>query len=100
MKKLLAANNIFKYIRKGDVLDITTLNNLDVEILEFNVREDSLITKNIIRELDFPRGATIGGVVRDGKGVIALGDFKIQANDKVVVCCFLDCIAKVEKLFD
>ena len=25
-KKLLAANNIFKYIRKGDVLDITTLN--------------------------------------------------------------------------
>lgn len=99
-KKLLAANNIFKYIRKGDVLDITTLNNLDVEILEFNVREDSLITKHIIRELNFPRGATIGGVVRNGKGVIALGDFKIQANDKVVVCCFLDCIAKVEKLFD
>lgn len=99
-KKLLAANNIFKYIRKGDVLDITTLNNLNVEILEFNVRENSLITKKIIRELDFPRGAIIGGVVRNGEGVIALGDFKIQADDKVVVCCFPDCISRVEKLFD
>ncbi|MDJ0644899.1 MAG: Trk system potassium transporter TrkA [Flavobacteriaceae bacterium] len=99
-KKLLAANNIFKYIRKGDVLDITTLNNLNVEILEFNVRENSPITKKIIRELDFPRGAIIGGVVRNGEGVIALGDFKIQPDDKVVVCCFADCIGKVEKLFD
>lgn len=99
-KKLLAANNIFKYIRKGDVRDLTTLNNLDVEILEFNVRENSLITKKVIKELNFPRGAIIGGVIRDGAGVIALGDFLIQANDKVVVCCFTECIGKVEKLFD
>lgn len=99
-KKLLAANNIFKYIRKGDVLDITTLNNLNVEILEFNVRKGSLITKEIIRELDFPRGAIIGGVVRNGEGLIALGDFKVQADDKVVVCCLPEYIGKVEKLFD
>ena len=99
-KKLLAANNIFKYIRKGDVIDITTLDNLGVEILEFNVRKDSLITKKIIKELDFPRGAIIGGVVRNGKGIIALGDFKIEADDKVVVCCTNQDITKVEKLFD
>ncbi|NNC71109.1 MAG: Trk system potassium transporter TrkA [Flavobacteriaceae bacterium] len=99
-KKLLAANSIFKFIRKGDVLDITTLNNLNVEILEFNVRDDSLITERIIRELDFPRNAIIGGVVRENEGVIALGEFQIQANDKVVVCCFPECIGRVEKLFD
>ncbi len=99
-KKLLAANNIFKYIRKGDVIDIATLDNLGVEILEFNVRKDSLITKKVIKELDFPRGAIIGGVVRDGNGIIALGDFKIQTDDKVVVCCFNQDITKVEMLFD
>jgi len=99
-KKLLAANSIFRYIRKGDVLEVTTLNNLDAEILEFQVRENSKITQSIIRDLDFPRHATIGGVIRDGEGYIALGGFKIQAGDKVVVSCLADAITKVEKFFD
>lgn len=99
-KKLLAASNIFKYIRKGDVIDLTTLTNLNVEILEFKVRENSLITKKAIKDLDFPIEASIGGVIRNGEGIIALGDFIIQPNDKVVVSCFNECIAKVEKFFD
>ena len=99
-KKLLAANSIFKYIRKGDVLEIATLNNLDAEILEFKIRENSKITSKIIRDLNFPRNATIGGVIRDGKGHIALGDFQIQAGDKVVVCCLTEDVKKVEKFFD
>lgn len=99
-KKLLAASNIFKYIRKGDVIDLTTLSNLNVEILEFKVRENSLITRKAIKDLDFPRGASIGGVIRNGEGIIALGDFIIKPNDKVVVSCFNECITKVEKFFD
>lgn len=99
-KKLLAANSIFKYVRKGDVLEITTLNNLDAEILEFKVRENSKITKKIIKELNLPRDATIGGVIRNGIGHIVLGDFQIQADDKVVVSCLAHSVIKVEKLFD
>ena len=99
-KKLLAANNIFKYIRKGDVRDITTLSNLNVEILEFNVRANSRITKKVIKELGFPKTATIGGVIRDKIGIIALGDFLIQPNDKVVVSCFTEDVGKIEHFFD
>jgi len=99
-KKLLAANSIFKHIRKGDVLEIATINNLNAELLEFKVREYSKITNSIIRNLNFPREATIGGVIRDGKGYIALGDFKIQAGDKVVVSCLVDAVGSVEKFFD
>ena len=43
--------------------------------------------------------AIIGGVVRDGEGQIALGDFEIQSGDRVVVCCQPQSIGKVEKLF-
>lgn len=99
-KKLLAASSIFKHIRKGDVLEIATLNNLNAELLEFKVREDSKITKKIIRELNFPLNATIGGVIRNGQGIIALGDFKIQVGDKVVVSCVADALSTVEKFFD
>jgi trk system potassium uptake protein TrkA len=98
-KKLLAANNIFRYIRRGEVLALTRLNNLNAEILEFEVKPTSLVNGEIIKELDFPRDAIIGGVIRDGKGIIALGDFKILEGDKVVVCSLQKAISKIEKLF-
>ena len=98
-KKLLAANNIFRYIRRGEVLALTRLNNLNAEILEFEVKQTSLVNGGVIRELDFPRDAIIGGVIRDGKGIIALGNFIIQEGDKVVVCSLPKAISKIEKLF-
>ncbi len=98
-KKLLAANNIFRHIRKGEVVALTRLNNLNAEILEFVVNSTSEVNGEIIRELEFPRDAIIGGVIRDEKGIIALGDFRIREGDRVVVCCLPSAIPKVEKLF-
>ncbi len=98
-KKLLAANHIFRHIRKGEVVALMRLNNINAEILEFEVKPTSKVTGKIIRNLDFPRAATIGGVVRDGKGIIALGGFEIQAGDRVVVCCLPEAIPKIERLF-
>jgi len=98
-KKLLAANNIFRHIRKGEVVALMRLNNLNAEILEFVVKPNSRVTGNFIRELDFPRAATIGGVIRDGEGIIALGGFEVKAGDRVVVCCLPEAIPKIERLF-
>ena len=98
-KKLLAANHIFRHIRKGEVVALMRLNNINSERLEFEVKKTSRVAGKNIREIDFPREATIGGVVRDGKGIIALGGFKIQAGDRVVVCCLPEAIAKIERLF-
>jgi len=98
-KKLLAANNIFRYIRKGEVVAMTKLNNMNAELLEFVVNPTSNICNKIIKDIDFPRSAIIGGVIRDGEGLIALGDFQIRAGDRVVVCCLPRSIKKVEKLF-
>ncbi len=99
-KKLLAANSIFRYIRRGEVLEMTILNNVNAEILEFKTHEDSKITKKKIADLNFPRNAIIGGVIRGEEGLIPLGDFQIQKDDKVVVCCLPDTISKVEKFFN
>lgn len=98
-KKLLAANNIFRYIRKGEVVAMTKLNNMNAEILEFVVKPTSKICNKIIKDLDFPRSAIIGGIIRNGKGVIALGDFKIMVGDRIVVCSLLHSIKKVESYF-
>jgi len=98
-KKLLAANNIFRYIRKGEVVAMTKLNNMDAELLEFIVKPESKICNKLIKEIKFPRSAIIGGVIRDDEGIIALGDFKVEAGDRVVVCCLPQSIKKVESFF-
>jgi len=98
-KKLLAANTIFRYIRKGEVVAMTKLSNMNAELLEFEVTPGSAICDKYIKHVDFPRSAIIGGVVRNGKGIIALGDFKVRAGDRVVVCSLLQSIKGVERLF-
>jgi trk system potassium uptake protein TrkA len=98
-KKLLAANNIFRYVRRGEVVALMRLNNLNAEILEFVVKPGSRVSGSVVRELDFPKSATIGGVVRNGEGIIALGGFKILEGDRVVVCCLPEVIPAIERFF-
>ena len=98
-KKLLAANTIFRHIRKGEVLAITKLSNMNAELLEFMVRPSSKIANKRIRNVEFPVSAIIGGVIRNGQGLIALGDFLILPDDKIVVCCLPQSLKKVEELF-
>lgn len=98
-KKLLAANSIFRHIRRGEVVAMTKLNNMDAEILEFIVKPTSKICNKRIKDLDFPISAIIGGVVRNGEGITALGDFKVQSEDRIVVCSLRQSIKKVERFF-
>jgi len=98
-KKLIAASQIFRFIREGEVLNIGTLHGVDAEILEFEVKPNARITQNSIKQLNFPQKAIIGGVTRDGKSYTPLGDFKIITGDRVVVFTLPESIHKVEKFF-
>ena len=60
---------------------------MDAELLEFVISEDSRILGKKIKDLEISRTATIGGIIRAGEGIIALGDFEIIPGDRVLVCC-------------
>lgn len=98
-KKLIAANSIFKYLRKGEVLSLASIHGADVEVLEFEVYEKSRVCGTRLKECKFPKSAIIGGVIRHGKGIIAHGEFKFEAMDHVVVLSKPECIHKVEAFF-
>lgn len=98
-KKLIAANFIFRHVRQGEIVSITSIHGVDAEILEFEVQENSKITEHQLRNLQFPKSAIIGGVIRDGKGLTTPGNFRFQAKDRVVVLSKPECIKKVESYF-
>lgn len=98
-KKLMTANAIFKHIRKGRVLDVTNLYDLQAEVLEFRVDDGAKISNRTIGSLKFPKKAIVGGVIRNNQGYIPTKDFKILPFDKVVVFSEPCSINKVEEYF-
>ncbi len=98
-RKLIAANSIFRHVRKGDVSAITSFHGVDAEVIEFIARKDSPICRSPIRTIRFPRRALIGGVIREEASYIVTGDFQVEPGDHVVVFSMPESIREVEKLF-
>jgi trk system potassium uptake protein TrkA len=98
-KKIIAATNMFKYVRKGEISAIATLHGVDAEIIEFIVQKNSRVTKKKIKDLKFPKTANIAGVIRDEVGFIPFGDFQLQEGDKAVVFSLTESIHKMENFF-
>ena len=98
-KKLIAANFIFRYIREGDVISIAGIHGVEAEILEYEVNRNCKIANRRLRDLDFPKEAVIGGVIRNQKGYIALGNFEFENNDRVVVLSKPEALNEVEAFF-
>ena len=98
-KKLIAASSIFRHIRKGDILALANLHNIDAEVFEFEVPQNAKVTEKPIKDLRFPREAVFGGVIRDGKPHMSFGDFQLQGGDKAIIFCLPEAISMVEDLF-
>ncbi len=99
-KKLLAAGAIFRHVRKGNVLALANLHNVDAEVLEFFVKRNTKATTLKIKDLNLSDKAVIGGVIRKGIATMTFGDFQIIKGDRVIVFCLPESIGEVEKLFN
>jgi trk system potassium uptake protein TrkA len=98
-KKLIAANNISRYIKRGELLSYASLEGIDAEVMEFKAISGSDVTKDKIKDVDFPKGAIVGGLVRGEESIIATGETQIKPGDSVVVICLPDTVSAVEELF-
>ena len=98
-KKIIAADNIFKFVRKGNVSLVANLHGTDAEIIEFLVKDGSKITKSPINKLNFPNSSKIAGVIRNGNPIITFGDFHLKENDKTIVFSLTESIKEIEKFF-
>ena len=60
---------------------------------------DARITKATLKDIDFPRNAIIGGVIRGSDSFIAVGDTRIEPYDRVAVFALPDAVKEVDKFF-
>lgn len=98
-KKLITASRIFKFTLSDKVRSVKYLNGTNAEVIEFIAAPGSRITKAPLMNLDFPKDAIIGGVIRGGDSLIAVGSTKIQEYDRVVVFALPQSVKEIDRWF-
>jgi len=98
-KKLIAASHIYRYTMTGSVSMIKYLATTEAEVLEFVASPKSKIIRDTLSNIDFPRDAIIGGLVRGKSGFVATGDTQIHAGDQVVVIAMPSAVGEVSRFF-
>jgi trk system potassium uptake protein TrkA len=98
--RLSAAAAILKYVRRGQVLSLATIEGSNSEALEILVKKGSTLVNKPLRELDFPGGAIIGAIVHKNSHEIADGDSLLREGDRVLVFALPEALGKVERFFE
>lgn len=98
-KKLITASRIFRFTLSDKVRFIKYMNGTNAEVLEYIVVKDAKITSGSLMDLDFPKDAIVGGVIRGNNSFIAVGSTQIQEYDRVVVFALPEAVREVDKFF-
>lgn len=98
-KKLLNAGNILDSLMHTghDETKCMLLDN--AEIIGLSAKSGSKIVSKPVSQLGLPKDITIGGLIREGRGMLVEGSTRIEAGDHVIVFCKIGSLPKVERLF-
>lgn len=98
-KQALTASYIYQLLLDGDVRNIRNLLMVNADVAEFKAHEGSRITSKRVCELKLSSQIELGGLVRDGVGLLVNGNTQILPGDNVVVFCQDTNISQIEKIF-
>ncbi len=98
-KKAIAASYIYQMMLDANVDNVRFLMTANADVAEFIPVVGSKVTLKPVKDLGLPIGMTIGGLVRDGKGMLVSGNTQIEPGDSVTVFCHNLNMKKIEKFF-
>ena len=98
-KKLITAGRIFKFTLSGRARFVKYMSGTSAEVIEYTVAPGSAITKKPVKDLGFPTGAIIGGVIRGSEAIIAVGDTQIEPYDRVAIFALPDTLKEIDRFF-
>lgn len=99
-KKAIAASRIYQMMLDADVSNVRFLMMANADVGEFTALQGSKVTKKKVCDLGLPSGSTIGGLVRNGEGILVSGDTQIETGDIVMVFCHGVSMKKIENFFN
>ena len=97
--RLSTASAILKYVRRGGVLSVATVEENQAEVIEVLLPPDFPWAGRPLKALPFPDGAIVGAVVRGDRAFIPTGDTVFRPGDRAVVFALPEAVVAVENFF-
>jgi trk system potassium uptake protein TrkA len=96
--RLSAINTILQHIRRGKVLSAISLKGEQAEVLEALALETSDIVGKPLKQISFPKGAIVAGMIRGESIIIPTGDSVIEPEDRIIIFAKRSAISGIEKI--
>jgi trk system potassium uptake protein TrkA len=91
-------SSILRHIRHGRVRSVYSIGDAEAEVIEAQVLTTSPIAGKQLKDIDFPEGVLVGGVLKDGKMSKPRADLRIEDGDIVAIFALASQVAEVEVL--
>lgn len=100
-RHLSVVSNLLKLIRRGNIISVASLHEIDAEVIEIVTGVNAKIAHKEIGALTtrFPDNAFIGAILRRENLIIPHGETVIQPADRVIVFSMPEAIPAVEDMF-
>jgi len=91
-------SSILRHIRHGRVHGVYSIGDAEAELIEAQVLGTSPMSGQRIKDIDFPEGTIVAGVMHDDKMVKPTGETRINEGDVVAIFAKADDVPEVERL--
>lgn len=96
--RISAANAILRYVRRGPIASVATIKVSRAEAMETVVGTGAPLIGQRLRDVKFPEGSLLGGIVRGEEVIMPRGGDALQSGDHAIFFVLPEAIAAVEKL--
>ncbi len=96
--RLSAIDSILQHIRQGKVLSAMSIKGEQAEVLEAVAMDTSAIVSKPLKDLKFPKGALLAGIMRQDQVIIPTGETVILPDDRVIIVARREAISQIEKI--
>ena len=91
-------SSILRHIRHGRVRDVYSIGDAEAEIIEAQVLNTSPIAGQRVRDINFPEGVLIGGVLKNGEMLKPTGGLRIEDGDILAIFALAKDVPELERL--
>ncbi len=97
--RVMIAGSILRMVHPTEIMTLDLVEGGDAEVVQFEVPDGARVLKRHMRDLNFPKHAIVGAVIRGEQMFVPGGNFKFQKGDNALVFTMSDSLPAVEKMF-
>jgi len=91
-------SSILRHVRHGRVRAIYSIGDAEAELIEAQVLSTSPLAGRLIRDIEFPEGVLVGGLMKGDRVLKPTGNMRVEEGDVIALFCLTKDVPEVERL--